>query len=126
MFQYCASGFKLCDHAAGVSRRLNSMSWPAGVRATQLGYVPNSTSTSGVTFDTDAVSPGRPAFAGRDTAPLNPKPAHPAHIVAEIHLIAHQFGAMDHRRVIGKLHPFLDHAGLGVVPEKGIQIGIRR
>jgi hypothetical protein len=28
---------------------------------------------------------------------LNLKPAHPAHIVAEIHLIAHQLGAVDHR-----------------------------
>ena len=47
------------------------MSWPTGVWATQLGTVTNLAELIAArTGETGAVSPGRPAFAGRDTRGL--------------------------------------------------------
>ena len=48
--------------------------------------------------------------------------AHPAGVVAEVHLVAHQLGAVDHGRVVRQLHPLEDVAGRRVVMEEGVEI----
>jgi hypothetical protein len=57
---------------------------------------------------------------------LNPESRHPAHVVAEVHVVADKFRAMNDGRIVRQLNPLENVPGRQVMMEEGVEIGIRR